>query len=396
MGTLRATTSFFEFDFSLADTMFGQEKSTFGDNVNRKIGGTTFQDVASYETRNSGGYHTYYFGGTDLARGTDTALSAGTVTGFSRFAYRLDDFSTPEYRISGIALSGAEIGAAMKTKSTEDDYALLSKAFSGDDTFTLSNDVDIANGYAGNDVLYGNGGGDMLMGGTGNDRLYGGAGDDQLEGGAGDDLLAGGAGLQDTVSYQYADSSVRVDLRLNTAQDTGGAGIDTLSGFERLYGSAFGDTLQGNSANNEIIGLSGNDTINGRAGNDRIDGGEGRDTLTGGSGADSFVMFSLSSPGDRDLITDFNRLQGDHVLLSKLTFQGLSGDVDSTLSEAQFYKAAGATAAHDADDRVIYNTTSGWLYYDADGAGGAAAVQVFKLGLTTHPDLAASDILLSF
>ncbi|WP_225007222.1 calcium-binding protein [Novosphingobium percolationis] len=395
MANLRATTAFFEFDFTLADTMFAQEQSTFGDNVNRTIGGKTFQDVASYETRSFSGYHAFYFGGTGLARGTDTALSAGTVTGFSKFTGRLDDFSHAEYRITGIALTGADVGAAMKTQATEDDIALLSKAFSGKDTFTLSDDADLANGYAGDDVIYGNDGGDLLYGGAGNDKVYGGAGDDQLEGGAGNDLLAGGGGV-DTLSYQYADAGVTVDIRLTTAQDTGGAGIDTVSSFDRLYGSLYNDKLLGTGADNEIIGLGGNDVINGRGGNDRMDGSEGRDILTGGGGADSFVMFSLFTQNDRDLITDFSHAQGDHLLLSQLMFPGLSGAVDSPLSDVHFYKAAGATAAHDADDRIVYNTTSGWLYYDADGAGGQAAIQVFKLGLTTHPDLVASDILLSF
>lgn len=395
MATLRASTSFFEFDFSLADTMFAQERSTFGDNVGRTIAGRTFQDVASYETRNGSGYHSVYLGGTGLSRGTDTALTAGTVTGLLRYSYRLDDFSTPEYGLTGISLAGADVGAAMKSATLDDDQALLAQAFSGNDKFILSEQDDIATSYAGADVIYGKGGADLLNGGDGNDRIYGNAGDDQIEGGDGDDLLSGGTGI-DTLSYQYADAGVTVDLRVTTAQDTGGAGVDTVSGFQRLYGSAFDDVLLGTSAANEIIGLSGNDTIRGRGGDDRIDGREGRDKLSGGAGADSFVMFALNSPDDRDFISDFNRAEGDRILLSKQMFQGLSGDIDSALDAAQFHKGAGAKSAHDASDRVIYDTATGWLYYDADGIGGSAAVQVVHLGKTVHPGLAASDILLSF
>ena len=44
-----------------------------------------------------------------------------------------------------------------------------------------------------------------------------------------------------------------VDLRLDgVAQNTGGSGIDTLSGIEYLTGSAFGDTLRGNDVFNLI------------------------------------------------------------------------------------------------------------------------------------------------
>mgnify|MGYP000869276739 CR=1 FL=1 len=34
------------------------------------------------------------------------------------------------------------------------------------------------------------------------------------------------------------------------------------------------------------------------------------------------------------------------------------------------------SAATQSDDRIIYNTTNGFLYYDADGTGKAAAIQI--------------------
>jgi Ca2+-binding RTX toxin-like protein len=41
---------------------------------------------------------------------------------------------------------------------------------------------------------------------------------------------------------------------------------------------------------------------------------------------------------------------------------------------------------------VIYNTTTGALCYDADGLGGAAAVQIGVLD--RHPTLAYTDVLI--
>jgi Ca2+-binding RTX toxin-like protein len=149
-------------------------------------------------------------------------------------------------------------------------------------------------GDAGNNVLDGGGGNDTLDGGAGNDTLRGGIGDDTLLGGDGNDLVAGNGGNDtlsggagtDTVSYQTADAGVTVSLSVTTAQNTGAAGIDTISGFENLSGSPFNDRLTGDAGANTLFGDGGADTIDGGAGNDVIDGGSGNDTLIGGLGAD--------------------------------------------------------------------------------------------------------------
>ena len=64
------------------------------------------------------------------------------------------------------------------------------------------------------------------------------------------------------------------------------------------------------------------------------------------------------------------------------------------MSADAFYSAAGAMAAHDASDRIIYNSTTGALYYDADGLGGSAAVQVALIGTSLHPSITYSDFLI--
>jgi serralysin len=52
---------------------------------------------------------------------------------------------------------------------------------------------------------------------------------------------------------------------------------------------------------------------------------------------------------------------------------------------------AGALAT-DADDRIIYNTTTGALLYDADGTGATAAVQFATL--TGTPALNNTEFLI--
>ncbi|MGQ7793183.1 M10 family metallopeptidase C-terminal domain-containing protein [Faunimonas sp. B44] len=170
-------------------------------------------------------------------------------------------------------------------------------------------DTLLGNGFA--NVIRGGNGNDSLTGRNGNDSLFGDAGDDILEGGNGNDVLNGGAGT-DTASYVTAVAGVTVDLAVAGAQDTVGAGIDTLGAIENLTGSRFADTLFGNGFANAIQGGGGDDSLSGRngddilsggGGTDTLDGGRGNDTLTGGAAADIFY-FGLKSFGN-DIITDW-------------------------------------------------------------------------------------------
>jgi len=101
---------------------------------------------------------------------------------------------------------------------------------------------------------------DNLIGSVFNDMLIGNDGRNVMEGGDGDDTIDGGLG-SDTVSYANAKSGVTVSLAIRTPQDTGGAGIDLLIGIENLIGSRFDDTLTGNAGNNRLEGGDGNDTV---------------------------------------------------------------------------------------------------------------------------------------
>jgi Ca2+-binding RTX toxin-like protein len=135
-------------------------------------------------------------------------------------------------------------------------------------------------------------------------------------------------------------------------------------------------------------GVAGADTLNGGGGSDLLDGGLAADTLTGGAGEDSFRFSTELGAGNIDRITDFN-VANDTILLDNLIFENVGGD--GALALGEFYSSASGVA-HDADDRIVYDTDSGALSYDADGAGEDAAIQFARL--STNLNLSASDFII--
>jgi Ca2+-binding RTX toxin-like protein len=127
------------------------------------------------------------------------------------------------------------------------------------------------------------------------------------------------------------------------------------------------------------------DTLLGGTGNDLLDGGLGADILAGGAGEDSFRFSTTLGNGNVDRITDFN-VARDTILLDNLIFTEAGSDGPVALGA--FFKSA-AGVAHDSDDRVIYDTDSGRLYYDADGTGQDTAIQFARLN--AHLNLTAAD-----
>jgi Ca2+-binding RTX toxin-like protein len=129
---------------------------------------------------------------------------------------------------------------------------------------------------------------DLLIGDAHNNNLQGRVGDDTLDGGAGDDVLNGGPGVN-TATYADATSAVNVSLAITTAQNTGGAGSDTLGNIQNLVGSNFSDVLTGDGNNNYLNGGAMEDTLYGGAGDDTLNGGAGGDHMYGGTGIDTLT-----------------------------------------------------------------------------------------------------------
>ena len=105
---------------------------------------------------------------------------------------------------------------------------------------------------SGDDNVTGNTADNVLEGRDGDDTLMGGAGNDTLIGGPGADALGGDAG-SDTASYARSSTAVTVNLLDGTASG-GDAEGDTFTSIENLSGSAFDDTLIGDTADNVLKG----------------------------------------------------------------------------------------------------------------------------------------------
>ena len=82
--------------------------------------------------------------------------------------------------------------------------------------------------------------------------------------------------------------------------------------------------------------------------------------------------------------------RGDTLQIDGAAFSAAGGSGRFAGGDVRFYSAPGANAGHDADDRFVYNTSTGQLYYDADGSGAGSAQLVATL--PTGSTLVASDI----
>jgi len=290
-------------------------------------------------------------------------------------------------------------------------------AGSGADSLTGNSGANRLVGNGGFDILSGDAGNDTLEGGTGNDTLHGGSDQDLLLGGDGSDTLTGDSG-NDTLDGGSGDdraifSGARTDYIITTLADgsvtvtdkvAGRDGTDLLRNIQIvqfsdqaltlplpndpalplptnivLMGTQKADRLTGGSGNDQLSGIGGNDVLVGGSGNDTLRGGAGIDSLKGEAGKDVFVFDTRpNSRSNPDKLPDF-RVNEDVIWLDDKFFKGIgrgSLDKPGKLAKAAFWKGA---KAHDASDRIIYDSSKGVLYYDPDGTGAAAQTKIATL-----------------
>jgi Ca2+-binding RTX toxin-like protein len=217
--------------------------------------------------------------------------------------------------------------------------------------------------------------------------VFGGAGSDYFAAGASIDNFDGGAN-SDTVRFDLG-GAVRVALD-RSVPNTGWAAGDTYTGIENIYGSNLGsDILIGDGQNNYFLGGGGNDILSTGLGNDRLGGGQGIDRLVGGLGSDAFQYVSANDGGD--VIVDFSNAAGndDYFFIYSALFGG--GLTPGVLAAGAFLSSVGNVGI-DADDRFILRTGDKTVWFDIDGAGGAAPVLIADLQATAT--VTASDFIL--
>ncbi len=221
-------------------------------------------------------------------------------------------------------------------------------------------------------------GNDTMTGGTGNDSMTGGGGDDQLFGGMGDDAIFGGEGI-DLVSGNQGNDAIN-----------GNQGNDIVRGGKG------DDIVRGGKDNDMVYGDLGNDRVFGDNGDDTVTGGGGNDSVTGGLGSDRFLfdtntVFSADSMGI-DILTDF--VAGtDKIVLDQTTFTTLTNIAVGVLPPTGFAIVSSDTAVATSGALIVYNSATGGLFYNQNGAAEGFGTGAQFARLTGNPVLSTSDFI---
>ncbi|VIO77515.1 beta strand repeat-containing protein [Bradyrhizobium ivorense] len=153
-----------------------------------------------------------------------------------------------------------------------------------------------------------------IFGGDGNDILVTGSGADKFFGNDGEDFMNGGGGI-DELNYAALGRDINIDLNITVAQNTGGAGFDTVLNIENVVGGSGWDSIHGNTVSNYLIGGEGND---------KLFGGEGAaNTLQGGTGNDTYLVEAAG-----DTIVEFVN-EGIDSVQTPLTSFTLAANVEN-------------------------------------------------------------------
>lgn len=219
--------------------------------------------------------------------------------------------------------------------------------------------VSIAQGTVNSDIIIMIGNGGLAAGYAGNDRISGTNFGDYVDGGDHDDRVEGG------------------------------------NGNDTLLGGNGDDELLGQEDNDRLEGGAGNDTLVGGDGRDILVPGQGRDRLTGGPFSDLFVFGSGPfGPSNSDVVTDYS--VADDGLWFDQDLLLTTGYGPAALAGNDWFNTATASdiaaQRYEANDRFIFDSHHGLLYYDPDGSAGSAPAALVA-EFTGSPALVAEEFV---
>jgi Ca2+-binding RTX toxin-like protein len=318
----------------------------------------------------------------------------GTDTIISSVSFSLGGLHVEKLVLTGSALNGSGNGLANSLTGNAGDNVLngaggadTMAGATGDDTYYVDEAGDRAIEAAGegNDTVQSSVsfslagqdienlvlGGDDAIDGTGNSLA------NSLIGNSAANVLNGGAGA-DTMKGRGGDDTYIVDDAGDVVVEAAGGGADTVqSSVSFSLAGTYAENVTlvggnvidatGNSLANTLIGNGSANALSGGEGDDRLFGRGGKDTLSGGAGADWFHFDTALGAGNVDTIRDFTAAD-DTIRLDRSVFSAIG---EGTLAEGAF---VAGTAAADADDRIVYDSATGKIFYDADGSGEGAAL----------------------
>ena len=150
------------------------------------------------------------------------------------------------------------------------------------------------------------------------------------------------------------------------------------------------DFIVGRGGADLIFAGSGDDVVHAQQGNDHIHGGTGNDILSGGGNNDNFYFDTeLNSLTNVDTILDFDSSGGEFLRLDDAIFTGLS---IGTLAAGAFARNVGGDAT-DANHRILFDESTGNLYFDSDGTGAGEKILFATLNPEAWTGLGNADFI---
>ena len=294
-----------------------------------------------------------------------TTVNEGTDTVFASITWNMTS------NVEAVTFTGTD-----NTSTLGNSLANTITGNTGNNTLVGGAGHDTIFGADGNDSLDGGIDSDVIDGGSGNDTVLGGQRWDTLTGGTGDDVLDGGT-ENDRMTGNTGNDTYYVDHIGDRVIEAFGEGTDTVyssidfalnADVENLFltNSALSGT--GNGLNNRITGNANANTLSGGNGNDTLAGGSGNDTVTGGAGRDDFV-FSGPAGNGTDTIADFTHGLA-RLVFACADYGCAAGHV---LTSAEFVAGAAAVGS---GPQFVWDAVAGKLWWDADGSGAGAAVEL--------------------